>query len=153
VIKLIPTTEVEIKSIIHSLKSKSSSSYDEITSKILKACSALISCPLTHNCNHSLYTGILLDCLKMSVVKPLYKKGGKTNMTNYRPISLLTTFSKVLEKVMYNRLSHHMHTNNISVPVQFDFWKGLSTENAAFKLTDDVLKAINKKNAFWRNIL
>jgi hypothetical protein len=56
-------------------------------------------------------------------------------MSNYRPISLLTTFSKVLEKVMYNRLSHYLQTNNILVPEQFGFRKGISTENAAFKLT------------------
>jgi hypothetical protein len=73
----------------------------------------------------------------MSVVKPLYKKGDKTSMTNYRLISLSTTFSEVLEKVMYNRLSHHMHTNNILVPEQFGFRKGISTENSTFKLTDN----------------
>jgi hypothetical protein len=73
--KIIPTTETEIKSIIHSLKSKNSSGYDEVTSKILKTCSHLIICPLTHICNHSLRTGIFPDRLKISVVKPLYKGG------------------------------------------------------------------------------
>jgi hypothetical protein len=57
-------------------------------------------------------------------------------MTNYRPISLLMVFSKVLEKVVYNRLSHHMHTN-ILVPEQCDFRQGKSTDN--------VLKSINQK--------
>jgi hypothetical protein len=66
-------------------------------------------------------------------------------MTNYRPISLLMVFSKVLEKVMYNRLSHHTHTNNILVPEQFGFRKGKSTENAAFKLMNIVLKSIKKR--------
>jgi hypothetical protein len=65
-------------------------------------------------------------------------------MSNYRPISLLTT-SKVLEKVMYNRLSHYLKTNNILVPEQFGFRKGISTENAAFKLIDSVLKSLNQK--------
>jgi sarcosine oxidase/L-pipecolate oxidase len=60
-----------------------------------------------------------MDHLKISVVKPLYKNGDKTSMANYRPISVLTTFSKVREKVMYNRLSHHMQTNNILVPEKF----------------------------------
>jgi hypothetical protein len=110
----------------------------------LEACSALISCPLTHICNHSLHTGIFPDRLKISVVKPLYRKGDKTSMTNYRPISLLTTFSKVLEKFMYNRLSHHMQTNNILVPEQSGFRKNMSTEDSAFKLTDKVLKSVNQ---------
>jgi hypothetical protein len=91
-IEIIPTTETEIKNIIHSLKSKNSSGYDEITSKTVKACSALISQPLAHISNHSLYTSIFPNRLKMSVVRPLYMKGDKTSTTNYRQISLLTTF-------------------------------------------------------------
>jgi hypothetical protein len=88
-------------------------------------------------------TGIFPDRLKVSIVRPLYKRGDKTNMSNYRPISLLSTFSKVLEKVKYNRLSHYLQANNILVPEQFGSRKGISTENAAFKLTDSVLKSLN----------
>jgi hypothetical protein len=66
-------------------------------------------------------------------------------MTNYRPISVLTVFSKVFEKAMHNRLSHHLHTNNILVSEQYGFKKGISTENAAFRLTDSVFKSINQK--------
>jgi hypothetical protein len=88
-------------------------------------------------------SGTFPDRFKISIVKPLYKKGDKSCVTNYRPISLLTALSKVLEMVMYNRFSHHMHTNNILVPEQFSFRKGLSTENVAFELTDNILKAIN----------
>jgi hypothetical protein len=124
-----------MKSIIHSLKSKNSSYYDEVISKILKACSALINGPLAHICNHSLHTGTFPDCLKVSLVKPLYKKCDKTVMTNCRPISLLTTFCKVLEKVMYSKLSQHMHCNNILVPELFGFRKGIATEDASHKLT------------------
>jgi hypothetical protein len=69
-----------------SLKSKNSAGYDEIMSKILKAYASLISQPLSHIYNQSLYTGIFADCLIISVVKPLFKKGNKTSMTNYRPI-------------------------------------------------------------------
>jgi hypothetical protein len=70
-------------------------------------------------------------------------------MKNYRPISLLTVFSKVLEKVMYNRLSHHKHTNNILVPEQFGFRQGKSPDNAAFKLTNSILKSIKQKMHLW----
>jgi sarcosine oxidase/L-pipecolate oxidase len=112
-IKIVPTSEAEIKSIILSIKSKNSSGYDKITTKILKACASLISQPLSHIYNNLLHIGVFPDHLNISTGKPLFKKGDKTSMTNCRPISLLTVFSKVLEKVMYNRLSHHMHTNNI----------------------------------------
>jgi hypothetical protein len=66
-------------------------------------------------------------------------------MINYRPISLLTVFPKVFEKVMHSRLSQHLHTNTVLVTEQHGFRKGLSTGNAAFRITDSVLKSINQK--------
>ena len=66
-------------------------------------------------------------------------------MTNYRPISLLTVF----KKAMHNRLTQHLHTTNIMVTEQNDFRKGISTENAAFRLTDSVFKYINQKMHVW----
>jgi hypothetical protein len=95
--KIIPITEAEIKCIIHSMKPNKSSGYDEITSRILKTCLSLISHPLNYIYNHSLCTGIFADRLITAVVKPLFKKGDKTSITTYRPILLLTVFSKVLE--------------------------------------------------------
>jgi hypothetical protein len=144
-IKIIPITEAVIESVMYSLKPKNSSGYDEINSKILKACASVSSHSLSFICNHSVYKGIFPDCLKIAVVKPLYKKGDKTNMTNYRPISLLKGFSKVFEKAMHSRLSQHLHTNNILVPEQHGFRKSVSTENAAFRLTDSVFKFLNQK--------
>jgi hypothetical protein len=104
----------------------------KLTSKILKVCASLISHPLTHICNHSLFTGIINDCLKISLVKPLYRKWDNTSTrtSNYGPISLLTTFSKVLEKIMHSRLSHYLETN-VLFPELFGFRKGISIENAA----------------------
>jgi len=69
-----------------------------------------------------------------------YKKD-KTSMTNYKPISLLTVFSKVLEKAMHSRLSQHLHTNNTLVTEQYGFRKGIST----CRLTDSVFKSINQR--------
>jgi len=81
----------------------------------------------------------------MAVVKPLYKKGDKFEISDYRPISLLLTFAKIFEKAMYSRLSQHLQTNNILAPEQYTFKKGKSTENATFRLTDSVLKSLNQK--------
>jgi hypothetical protein len=66
-------------------------------------------------------------------------------MSNYRPISLLTVFSKVFEKATHSRLSQHLHTNNILVTEQHGFRKGIPTENATFRLTDSVFTSINQK--------
>jgi hypothetical protein len=65
-------------------------------------------------------------------------------LTNYRPISLLTVFSKVLENVTYNRLSQHMHTNSILIPEEFVFRQGSSAENASFSLTNSVFKFVKQ---------
>ena len=134
-----------MKSIISSLKPKSSSGCDEITSKIIKSCAPIISLPFSYIYNYSLHSGIFPDRLKIAVVKPLHKTGDKFNISNYRPISLLPTFSKIFEKAMYSRLNQHLYTNNILVPEQYAFRKGMSTEDAAFMLTDSVLKSLNQK--------
>jgi hypothetical protein len=68
--------------------------------------------------------------LKYSEIKPLYKKGDKKSISNYRPISLLTSFSKIVEKVMFNRLMNHLNKHAILNPSQYGFQKNLSTDNA-----------------------
>jgi len=72
----------------------------------------------------------------MSAVKPLYKKGDNTNTTNYRPMSSLTGFSKVLERPTHSRLNLHLHTNNTLVTEQYGCRKGTSNEDVAFGLTE-----------------
>jgi hypothetical protein len=89
-IKFSNTSTREVERIIISLQSKSSHGYNEISTKILKVSAPFISSPLNYICNESLSTGIFPTCLKFSMIKPLYKKGDKNNMANYRPISLLT---------------------------------------------------------------
>ena len=66
-------------------------------------------------------------------------------MTNYRTISLLNVSSKLFEKAMTSRSSHHPHTNNIMVREEYGFRKGILTENPAFRLTDRVLQTNNQK--------
>jgi Notch-like protein len=82
---------------------KNSHGYDEIT-RILKFSIYYISSPLTYICNRMLFSGIFPTRLKFSEVKPIFKKGDKNDTSNYRPISLLTSFSKIFEKVIYIRL-------------------------------------------------
>ena len=66
-------------------------------------------------------------------------------MTNYWPISLLAVFSKVLEKAMHCRLSQHLCTYNILVTELYGFRKGISTEDAAFRLANSVFKSNSQK--------
>jgi hypothetical protein len=80
--------------------------------------------------------GIFPDRLKYATVKPLFKKGIKSSMNNYRPIYLLTAISKVFEKIMYNRLNHYLQIHKILAVEQYGFRKGLSIQHATYRLTD-----------------
>jgi hypothetical protein len=64
-------------------------------------------------------------------------------MTNCRPISVLTAFSKVLKNFIYSSLSHYLQSSNILVPEEFSFRKGISNENTGFELTRNILESVN----------
>ena len=113
--KLKYTASKEIEKVIKSQKSKNSHGSDGIPMKILKVSTPFITSPLTYICNKSLLSGIFHSQLKISEIKPLHKKDRK-DITNFRPISLLTYFSKIMEKVMYTRLYQHMKSKGNGVP-------------------------------------
>jgi hypothetical protein len=86
-----------------------------------------------------LTTGIFPTRLKFSEIRPIFKKGDTNDTSNYRPISLLTSFSKIFEKVIYNRLYHHIKDNYILVNEQFGFRHASPTAIASYKLTNKIL--------------
>ncbi len=90
-------------------------------------------------------TGIFLQRLKFAEIKPVHKKGEKSNILNYRLISLLTSFSKIFERIIFSRLTHYLRDNHILAKEQFDFRNVLSTDSASFKLINDVLTSLNNK--------
>jgi hypothetical protein len=96
-------------------------------------------------CNAVLRYSVFPDRLKYAVVKPCFKKGSRLEIENYRPISLLTTFSKIIEKHIYARLISHIEDNNILVSEQYGFRAHSSTEKAAYTLIDKILPALNNK--------
>jgi hypothetical protein len=76
----------------------------------------------------------------------LLKIVDKLDISNYRPISLPTSFSKVLEKAMNIQLLEHLNKNNISAEEQFGFITKSSADNAIYKLTNEILKALNSES-------
>jgi hypothetical protein len=90
--------------------------------------------------------GVFPERLKFSIIKPIYKKGYKSLPSNYRPISLLTSFSKIVEKIMYNRLVSHLKKHAILNPNQYGFQEKISTDNAIYSLLNTVLTALNNKS-------
>jgi Notch-like protein len=126
-----------------SFKSSNFCGYDQVPTKILKLCSHFISSPLIYICNRTLFTGGFPDSLKYAIIRALFKKGNTNNMSNYGPISVLTSFSKLFEKVMQTRLLQHLIDNNILRKEQYGFRTKLKTDTAMYQLTDKVLNALN----------
>jgi hypothetical protein len=144
-IYLTPASHDEIQRIIISLKNANSVGYDDISTNILKMCSKNISVPLTHIINLSLENGIFPDRLKLSIVKPLYKKGDEHDINNYRPITLIPVIAKIFEKIMAKRILSFIEKNNIINENQFGFQEGKSTTLACFNLVKKVTEGINNK--------
>ena len=89
-------------------------------------------------------TGIFPKELKISKVKPLFKKGDAAQISNYRPISLLSSFSKIFEYVIFQQLLDYMTVNKLISFEQFGFRPGHSTELAAIRLIDHLVKQMDQ---------
>ena len=101
---LTPTTAAEIEKLIMKLKNKLSSGHDQISNVMLKWLCPVVSGPLSIIFNKSLTEGVFPDTMKFSDIIPLYKNKERYLCNNYRPISLLLTISKILEKILYVRV-------------------------------------------------
>ena len=139
-----PITKYELENEINNLNAKKSPGYDGISSQVIKAIATEISEPLSHIFNLSFLSGTIPDDLKIALVTPIFKANENNEFKNYRPISVLTCFSKLLEKLMYKRLINHIEKNNILTQHQYDFRENRSTELAIIELVDRITKAIDK---------
>ena len=139
-----PTTPNEIITTIKLLKPKASSGYDEISVKFIQSCSLnSLAKPLSHIINTSFQTGIFPTNMKLSKVIPIYKSNDPQHFKNYRPISLLPAFSKIIEKIVYKRLFRFISLHNILSPSQYGFQENLSTQLAILELQNKIVKAMN----------
>ena len=137
-------SENEIKSIILKSKNKISTDSDGIDMIIIKRTIDCIIKPLHYICNLSFRTGVFPDRMKTAKVIPLFKTGDKHEFTNYRPVSLLSQFSKVLEKLYVQRLNSFIEKNNLLSESQYGFRSNRSTSLALMKITEEITTAIDK---------
>jgi len=141
-----PFTSVEILNLIKELDNSTSTNHFFISNKTIKQIAPYISDVLAFIFNNSVSIGIFPDCLKYSFVIPLHKKGSKLDPNNYRPISLLSPFSKIFEKGMKNRIINFLDHTKFLSPFQFGFRKNLSTELALQKFTSVILNGLNSSS-------
>lgn len=138
-----PVVEEEVLKIIHQLKI-SSAGWDSIDSCVVKKTCLSFIFPLTHVMNLSLMRGIVPIELKIARVLPLFKSGDTMLFSNYRPVSVLPLFSKILERLMYTRLLSFVNKHNILYKFQFGFRKGHSPNLALIYLIDRITSALEK---------
>ena len=106
-----PLSVNELKGELFLLKINKSLGYDDISFNAVRNCFGPLLKPLMHIFDLSLEKGIFPDYLKIAWVSPIFKPGDKNEMRNYKPISVLPSFSKILERIMYNRFCKYLTAN------------------------------------------
>jgi hypothetical protein len=139
-----PTTEQEINNVVQALESKKSSGKDELSVDIMKKSVHTILKPLAYICNKSMEFGYVPSSMKVAKVCPIHKDGSHSDLNNYRPISVLPSFSKILEKIVYSRFYNFVLKNNILFENQFGFQTAKSTYMALMILYDKISEALDK---------
>lgn len=141
-----PTDPIEVVEVIRKLKRNVAAGIDEITANVIIHVAHEISEVLAYLLNLTLSDGIFPEELKIARVTPIHKGGDKGQFSNYRPISILTVFSKIYEHVIYDRLVTFFNTHKVITKSQYGFQKNKSTEQALLYIKDKIIKNIEDKN-------
>ena len=140
-----PLSINELKDAFFSLKKNKSSGVDDVSFNIIKKCFGVLCEPLTYLFQLSIEKGVFPDDLKIAKVTPIYKAGDNSDVSTYRPISVLPCFSKILERLMYNYLCKYLKENNILYEKQFGFQSRYSTNDAIVQLIDKIFHSFEKE--------
>lgn len=139
-----PITKNEMVIIIANLKNNSAPGPDRINAKTLKTIHVNILMPLVHIINQILSTGVIPWQWKIANVTPIFKAGKKSQINNYRPISIINTLAKVFEQCVKKRLLEFLDKHHIVTDRQFGFVKNSNTENAIMNFLENTVKAMDK---------
>ena len=139
-----PTNSSEILKLVKNFKEKRRVGHDEVSNFLLINIIHEIVVPLEHIFNLSMSQGAVPDAMKLAKVVPIFKKGDPLDSCNYRPISLLSSISKVLEKLIYDRTVAFLVSNNIFSDSQFGFRQKHSTVHAILHFINHVTSAIDE---------
>jgi len=141
---LSPSDSFEIVDIINALK-KTRSDVNMIPVRILCKVSNILSVHISDLINYSFSCGSFPDSLKIAHIIPIHKHDDRTNIENYRPISILPTLSKIFERCMVNRLLSYIDRYNIISDNQFGFLKGKSTGDAILSFVNFIQSSLNNR--------
>ena len=137
-------TEDEIESIIGNLNSRKTIGPNSIPTRILKEFQNILKIPLTIIINISLQTGIFPEQCNIAHITPIFKKGDRLDSSNYRPVSLLSNISKILEKAMYTRLYKFLDKFKRVYKKQFGFRNLHSNNDALVSITEEIKQTLDR---------
>ena len=147
-------TQNTVEEALHRLQNKNSAGLDKISTNLLKYISPAIMSPMCHVFNLSFKSGFIPTCLKTALVKPIFKKGDRHSFTNYRPISLLSSFSKLLEKLAAIQIMRYLNKFQILYEHQYGFRSNHDTTQPVIQFLDKIFHALNnpQENEFTLGI-
>jgi hypothetical protein len=135
----------EVLGVFKSISALKAAGLDNIPLKLVKDAAEELATPLTTLVNRSLTCGLFPTAEKAAKISPINKSEDKTALDNYRPISVMPVFSKVLERVVYNRLSYYLEENNLLNDYQYGFSQKRSTKHAVTILMDDIRTSMDNQ--------
>ena len=139
-------SEIKVLQYLCNLGPNKATGLDGLPSKFVKDAAPIIVGPFTHIVNLSLIHGMVPDELKNARVVPLFKKNDRLSVGNYRPVSILNVFSKILEKVVFDQVDTYFKDNHLFYEFQSGFRRGFSTDTCLIYLTDFIKLEIDKGN-------
>ena len=140
-----PISPSEIDSEIMTIQLNKAHGLYSFPTRILRSAKHIISQPLSMLINKSIEYGTYPSKLKLAKVIPIYKSGDESDPSNYRPISLLSIFNRIFEKMMYNHLKSFIEKCNILHDSQYGFRKKRSTEHAILDIINEIETNMDKK--------
>ena len=141
-----PITVTEMTNLINNLDASKSTRSDTPAIKFIKISKSIIAPYITCIFNKCIAEGRFPSSLKIAEIIPIYKSGHKNISTNYRPISLLSAFSKLFEQYIAAQLTQFFNKNNTLHNLQYGFRQGSSTEMAVSNICEDIAKAVDNKS-------
>ena len=139
-----PVCDLDVLSAIHGV-SVTGAGDDTVPAFIIKQSADLLVSPLVQIINLSFCSGVFPSRLKSAIIKPLYKKGDKNDVCNYRPISLLNFFSKIIEKIINDKLHSYLNKYQIISTHQHGFCRGRSVDTAIYDYTSNIHNCIDRR--------
>jgi hypothetical protein len=147
--KFTKITDKDVITACKQLKSKNTGDLWHISTRLLKEIIDCLAPLLTYIINMCFENGIFPDSQKFARVLPIFKKGDRLEANNYRPISILPTLSKIIEKLVFDQLKVHLDNNKLINVAQSGFQKGKSTSESIGSLLFTILKMLDDKHSAY----